>query len=84
MGLLCLRKAQDQREGSQSSFLEEVACGMQSWVDARKEQKASMKRAGAEDHVEGRHRLGFAEDSVSHERWCSRSWVQNLSDQKSE
>lgn len=53
MGLLCLRKAQDQREESQRSFLEEVACRMQSWVDARKGKKASMKKAGAKDHVVG-------------------------------
>lgn len=52
-GLLCLKKGQDQREGSQRNFLEEVAYGMQSWVDASKGQKAFMKRAGAENHMVG-------------------------------
>lgn len=43
-----------------------------------------MKRAGAEDHVVGRHRLGFVGDNVSHKRQHYDFWVQNPSDQEAE
>lgn len=34
-----------------------------------------MKRAGAEDHMVGGHRLGFVGDNVSHKRQHYDFWV---------